>query len=74
MADHVFDAKGMKCPMPVLKAKKVITGMKPGETFELIADDQGAKSDIPALLNKTGCSLVELKENGGILTFTIKKD
>jgi tRNA 2-thiouridine synthesizing protein A len=74
MVDYNLDAKGLKCPMPVLKAKKVIKKMTPGQTFEMISDDMGAKVDIPPLLNKTGCSLVEMKEEGGLLTFLIKKD
>ena len=74
MADHVLNANGLKCPMPILKAKKVIKTMSAGETLELFADDSGAKSDVPALLNKTGCTLVELKEEGSKLTFLIKKD
>ncbi len=74
MADFTEDFKGLKCPMPVLKAKKVIKKMAPGQTFEFVADDSGAKVDIPPLLNKTGCTLVEMKEENGIYTFLIKKD
>ncbi len=74
MATHTLDALGLKCPMPILKAKKVIKKMEAGETLELLSDDSGAKADVPALLNKTGCSLVELKEEGKKLTFIIKKD
>ena len=75
MADFTLDAKGLKCPMPVLKAKKVIKQMTAGQTFELISDDAGAKADVPPLLNKTGCSLVgDVKEEGGVFTFLIKKD
>lgn len=75
MADFTLDAKGLKCPMPVLKAKKVIKKMEAGQTFELVADDAGAKSDIPPLLRKTGCHLEgEVKEEGGVFTFLIKKD
>ena len=74
MADYNLDAKGLKCPMPVLKTKKIIKKMTPGQTMEMISDDMGAKVDIPPLLNKTGCSLVEMKEENGLLTFLIKKD
>lgn len=74
MADYSENYNGMKCPMPILKAKKIIKNMKTGETFEMLADDGGAKADVPALLNKTGCTLVELKEEGSQLTFLIKKD
>lgn len=74
MSDYQLDAKGLKCPMPVLKAKKIIKQMKPGETFELIADDRGAKADVPPLLNKTACTLEKLEESNGVFTFLIKKN
>ena len=75
MADFTLDAKGLKCPMPILKAKKVIKKMVSGQTFELISDDAGSKADVPPLLNKTGCSLDgEVKEDNGVFTFLIKKD
>ena len=74
MTDFTLDAKGLKCPMPVLKASKIIKGMTSGQTFELIADDAGAKSDVPPLLNKTACTLVEMKENKGVFTFLIRKN
>jgi tRNA 2-thiouridine synthesizing protein A len=74
MVDFQLDAKGLKCPMPILKAKKVIKKMTSGQTFELVADDSGAKADIPPLLNKTGCTLLEVTEDNGVFTFQIKKD
>ncbi|MHA2000822.1 MAG: sulfurtransferase TusA family protein [Promethearchaeota archaeon] len=75
MVDFTLDAKGLKCPMPVLKAKKIIKKMEHGQSLKLIADDIGAKVDIPALLSKTGCSLIEdIKEENGVFTFLIKKD
>lgn len=74
MVNYSLDALGLKCPMPVLKTKKLIKKMNSGEILEVLADDQGAKTDIPALLNKTNCSLDELKEENGLLTFIIRKD
>jgi tRNA 2-thiouridine synthesizing protein A len=74
MTDFTLNALGLKCPMPILKAKNVIKGMKPGQTLEIVADDMGAKADIPALLKKTACTLVEMKEEKGKLTFLVKKD
>ena len=74
MADFTEDYKGLKCPMPVLKAKKIIKKMTPGQTFAFVSDDSGAKADIPPLLKKTGCSMVEMKEEGGLFNFLIKKD
>lgn len=73
MADKTFDYTGLKCPMPVLKTKKELRNLAPGQIIEVIADDVGAKKDIPALLNKIGDELVELREDNGNLIFVIKK-
>ncbi len=73
MAEKTFDFTGLKCPMPVLKTKKELRNLTPGQVIEVIADDIGAKNDIPALLNKLGDELVELREDNGNLIFVIKK-
>ncbi|MFX0081291.1 MAG: sulfurtransferase TusA family protein [Candidatus Hodarchaeota archaeon] len=68
-----FDFTGLRCPMPVLKTKKELKNLNPGDVIEVIADDVGAKKDIPAMLNKTGNELIELREDNGNLIFVIKK-
>ncbi|MFX1420637.1 MAG: sulfurtransferase TusA family protein [Promethearchaeota archaeon] len=73
MALKTLDYTGLKCPMPVLKTKKELRNLNSGEVIEVIADDVGAKKDIPALLNKSGDELVELREDNGNLIFVIKK-
>ena len=73
MVDKTVDYTGLKCPMPVLKTKKELKAMSSGQVIEVIVDDVGAKKDIPALLNKIGDELVELKEDNGNLIFIIKK-
>jgi tRNA 2-thiouridine synthesizing protein A len=73
MADKTFDYRGLRCPMPVLKTKKELKNVDSGQIIEVIVDDIGAKKDIPAMLNKTGNELVELKEDNGNLVFIIKK-
>jgi TusA-related sulfurtransferase len=73
MADLTLNAVGKKCPMPVLMTKKELKKMNPGQTLELIVDDKGALKDVPALLNKTGDSLLGTTENGDQLTFMIQK-
>ena len=73
MADKTFDYRGLRCPMPVLKTRSELKKIGSGEIIEVIVDDIGAKKDIPAMLNKTGNELVELKEDNGNLVFIIKK-
>ncbi len=73
MSEVVLDCTGMKCPMPVLKTKKELSKLSTGQTLKLMVDDKGALKDIPALLHKTGDDLLETKEEGEKITFTIKK-
>ncbi len=69
----VLDATGKKCPMPVLMAKKELKKMSSGQILELISDDMGVLTDIPALLSKTGDELIETIEEGSKIIFKIKK-
>jgi tRNA 2-thiouridine synthesizing protein A len=68
-----LDCSGLICPAPVIKTKQVLDTLKSGEILKLIATDLGAKSDIPALVKRTGNSLLEIKEEGEKLIFLIKK-
>ncbi len=71
--DATLDCKGMNCPIPVIKTKKAIENLKPGQFLLVEVTDAGSKSDIPALLKRTGNELVEMKESGGVFSFLIKK-
>lgn len=71
--DAILDCKGMNCPLPILKTKKAIQGLTKGQVLLLEVTDAGSKSDIPALLRRTGDELVEMKEANGVFSFTIKK-
>ena len=72
-ANIKLNARGKKCPMPVLMAKKELKKMTEGQVLELIVDDKGALKDVPALLHKTGDELLNTQEEGSDITFTIKK-
>ncbi|MFX0049364.1 MAG: sulfurtransferase TusA family protein [Candidatus Hermodarchaeota archaeon] len=73
MADLTLNAVGKKCPMPVLMTKKELKKMSSGQTLELVVDDKGALKDVPALIHKTGDSILETKEDGDQISFMIKK-
>jgi len=73
MADLTLNAVGKKCPMPVLMTKKELKKMSSGQTLELVVDDKGALKDVPALLGKTGDTILETKEEGEKITFMIQK-
>lgn len=72
-ADKTLDAKGLNCPMPVIKTKKAIDGMNSGEVLKVESTDKGSKSDITAFANRTGHELLEVTEDGGTFTFYLKR-
>ncbi|WP_010284874.1 sulfurtransferase TusA family protein [Bacillus timonensis] len=71
--DKVLDAKGLACPMPIVKTKKAIDSLESGQILEVLATDKGAKNDLTAWAASTGHELVESKEENGVLFFYIKK-
>ena len=72
--DQVLDARGLLCPMPVVKAAKVMRGMEEGEILKILASDRGAIADFPAWADDTGNELLETgEEDDGSLVFYIKK-
>ena len=72
MADKTLDAKGLNCPLPILKAKKAIGEVPKGGTLEILATDPGAVADFQAFCRTTGNTLVEHSEAGGVYRFIIK--
>lgn len=73
MADHVLDAKGLNCPLPILRAKKALAGMAAGQTLEILATDPGSIKDFEAFCRTTGHTLVEQENDGKIFRFVIRK-
>lgn len=71
--DQVLDASGLLCPMPVVKAGKVMKGMEAGKILKIVATDRGAIADFPAWADDTGNELLEWHEEGGSLVFFIRK-
>lgn len=72
MADQVLDAKGLNCPLPILRAKKALKDMPTGATLEIQATDPGAVKDFEAFCRTTGNELVEHHVDGKTYFFTIK--
>ncbi len=68
-----IDAKGQKCPMPVLLAARGIKGMAPGEVMVIEATDGGSRSDIPAWARDTGNELLETSTEDGFYRYVIRK-
>ncbi len=70
--DATLDARGLMCPMPIVHLAKKVKEMKSGQILELLADDVGAKEDVPAWCSRTGHQLVSTEEEGKLLKFYIK--
>ena len=73
MADQVLDAKGLNCPLPILRAKKALKDVPAGGTLEILATDPGAVADFQAFCRTTGNELVEQNEADGVWTYLIRK-
>ena len=68
-----LDARGLNCPLPILRAKKAINGLEVAQTLKIIATDPGSVKDFEAFCKQTGNELVSTAEDGGEFTFFIKK-
>ena len=67
MADHTLDAKGLNCPLPILKARKALKEVPADGTLEILATDPGSVADFEAFCRQTGNELVELDPTGRVL-------
>ena len=74
MADAlIVDTRGMKCPLPVLKARKAMKGLAPGARMQVLATDPGAVEDFKHFCKTTGARLIEQREDaGGVLVFLLE--
>ena len=68
-----LDARGLKCPLPVLKARRALQGVPPGGLLRVLATDPGAVKDFAHFCDTTGCEMVESGKEGEILRFLLRK-
>jgi tRNA 2-thiouridine synthesizing protein A len=73
MVDLIVDAKGLACPLPIVKAKKGIDSLESGQIMELKTTDKGSMKDFQAWVNQTKHELIDAIEENGVFTFTVKK-
>ena len=72
--DFTLDATGLKCPLPVLKARKAMKELKAGGVLRVLATDPGAVKDFEHFCKTTGAHLLDCQEQaGGVLVFTLRK-
>ena len=67
------DARGMKCPLPILKAKKALNDMQTGEVLRVMATDPGSVRDFNAFARQTGNELVSHAEQDAEFTFFLRR-
>ncbi len=71
--DATADAKGQKCPMPVLLATRTMKTLEPGQIMLVEATDGGSRSDIPSWAKDTGNELLETSSDDGVFRYVIRK-
>lgn len=70
---QTLDARGLACPLPVLKAKKLLKSLPVGEELIILATDAGAPEDFVVFCENTGDQLIRSIETEGVFEITIKK-
>jgi tRNA 2-thiouridine synthesizing protein A len=73
MADTLVDARGLSCPMPIVKTAQVIRSLLSGQTVEVWATDPGSVKDFAAWSKSTGNPIVEQREDGGVFRFVLAR-
>jgi tRNA 2-thiouridine synthesizing protein A len=71
--DQYLDAKGMSCPLPILKTKKAVEAMSQGQVLKVDSTDAGSKNDMASWAKRTGNEILKVEEGSGVFTFYIKK-
>jgi len=73
MAEHELNAEGLNCPLPILKAKKMLKGIPAGDILKIRSTDPGSVADFAAFCTHTGNELLSSSSEGDIYLFEIKR-
>ncbi len=71
--DKELDARGLNCPLPILKTKKSLADMASGQVLKVVSTDAGSIKDMQAFANQTGNALVSSTEENGEYVFLMQK-
>ncbi|MGH8709373.1 MAG: sulfurtransferase TusA family protein [Burkholderiales bacterium] len=71
--DKELDARGLNCPLPILRAKKALTGMLSGQVLKVVATDPGAVKDFQTFAKQTGNELLQHAEANREFTLFVKR-
>lgn len=70
---ETLDVRGLLCPLPVLKARKRLQSMSPGDVLRIEATDPATVIDLPHYCNESGNTLVHQTEVNGVFIFDVRK-
>ncbi len=73
MAERILNLRGLKCPLPALRARKALSGLTTGDVLIAECTDPLTAIDIPNLLRETGDTMVSSVREGEVLVFRIRK-
>jgi tRNA 2-thiouridine synthesizing protein A len=71
--DKELDARGLNCPLPILRAKKSLAEMQPGQVLKIVSTDPGSVKDFSAFAKQTGNELLSSSENNKEFEFFMKR-
>lgn len=72
MAEQQLDVTGLKCPLPILRAKKALAAMQAGDVLTVLATDAGAPDDFAAFCRQTGHELLSSTADNGVFTLVVR--
>ncbi len=71
--DMELDTRGLNCPLPILRAKKALSGLQPGQVLKIVATDPGSVKDFETFSRQTGNQLLSRGEANREFTFFMRK-
>ena len=71
--DREVDARGLNCPLPILRTKKALNDMKSGQVLRILATDPTALRDFQAFAKQTGNELLQHVEQDGVFSFLLRR-
>lgn len=71
--EMLLDVRGLSCPLPVLKANRILRDLAPGQKLRVLATDRASVSDFQSYCRETGHALVAFSEEGQTLAFVIRR-
>jgi tRNA 2-thiouridine synthesizing protein A len=71
--DREVDARGLNCPLPVLRTKKALNDMVSGQVLRVLATDPGSVRDFEAFCRQTGNALLQQSQSDGVFVFVLRR-